>query len=340
MFNIVYADREGNIYYLWNGTVPDMPHAAHRSEAVHASGSSDVWTRIHPTKDLPQLLNPEGGYVQNSNSAPYLTNLNEPMDRASFPDHFPANNLSLRTQHSLELIHNTKQWNLEEVVEMKHSMRMVLADRVKDSLISAVLKSRPDEKVRTAINLIERWDNSVSAESQGSVLFEIWWNRYRSGADSAYRRAWTAERPISTPYGLGDFEHAAESFVWAIDETERRYGSWDISWGDVHRIRMGDVDLPASGGGGGLGAFRVASFRRDDADGKLVVSGGDSWVFVVEFADTPKAYTIIGYSESEVEGSPHFSDQAELYSNNTMKPAAFTEEEIEEQLIRRYRPGE
>ena len=24
MFNICYADRAGNIYFIWNGTVPDL----------------------------------------------------------------------------------------------------------------------------------------------------------------------------------------------------------------------------------------------------------------------------------------------------------------------------
>ena len=34
MFNICYADRVGNIFYLWNGTVPNLPHPAHKAEAV------------------------------------------------------------------------------------------------------------------------------------------------------------------------------------------------------------------------------------------------------------------------------------------------------------------
>ena len=82
----------------------------------------------------------------------------------------------------------------------------------------------------------------------------------------------------------------------------------------------------------------MVGFRRAD-DGKLVVSGGDSWVFAVEFSSPPRAYTIIGYGESEVEGSPHASDQAILYAANTMKLVAFTEREIEAQLLKKYHPG-
>jgi acyl-homoserine-lactone acylase len=98
------------------------------------------------------------------------------------------------------------------------------------------------------------------------------------------------------------------------------------------------VDVPVGGGSGGLGCFRVLSFRRAE-DGKLVVSGGDGWVLAVEFGDQPRAYSVLGYGQSIREESPYFSDQAEMFARNEMKRVALTEEEIRAQAIRRYRPG-
>ena len=138
MFNICYADEVGNIFYFWNGTVPDLPHPAHKSEAVHAARTADIWTRFHTTDELPQLLNPPGGYVQNCNSPPYLTSLAAPLDPARYPAYFGANDLSLRTQHSLRLIDGDRKLTLEEVVRLKHSPLMLLAERVKDDLLKAV----------------------------------------------------------------------------------------------------------------------------------------------------------------------------------------------------------
>lgn len=339
MFNICYADRDGNIFYLWNGTVPDLPHPAHRGEAVAARSSTAIWTRFHSLDELPQLFNPKGGYVHNCNSPPYLTNLHEPMDRAKFPAHFPDNRLSLRSQHSLLLIHNDAKFTLEEIRDMKHSPVMLLAERVKDDLIAAVRSADPDETMREGIRMIEQWDNTVSANSRGGVLFKSWWQHYSQRGGGEFAVPWTADEPISTPRGLADHGLAVEAFRTALAETRREFGRLDVSWGEVHRIRQGEVDLPVSGGSGRLGCFRVAGFDRA-ADGKLLVTGGDSWVFTVEFAESPRAYTIVGYSESEVEGSPHFNDQATLYSANTMKRAAFTEDEIQQQLLKTYRPGE
>jgi acyl-homoserine-lactone acylase len=75
-------------------------------------------------------------------------------------------------------------------------------------------------------------------------------------------------------------------------------------------------------------------------DGKRVAAGGDGWVLAVEFGDQPRAYSILAYGQSSKDDSPHFNDQAELFASNRMKRVAFTEDEIRDQLIRSYRPGE
>ncbi|MCA9436608.1 MAG: penicillin acylase family protein, partial [Candidatus Omnitrophica bacterium] len=83
--------------------------------------------------------------------------------------------------------------------------------------------------------------------------------------------------------------------------------------------------------------FRVCHF--DEAnDGKLVMNGGDGFVFVVEFGETPMAYSVLGFSQSGREGSEHYDDQTPLFANNEMKTVAFTEEEIQDQLIEEYHP--
>ena len=338
MFNICYADRAGNILYLWNGTVPNLPHEAHSAEAVPANRSSDIWTAFHAADELPQLFNPAGGYVQNCNSPPYFTNLSAPLARDKFPPHYPANNVSLRSQHSLRLVHNDRKLSLEEVCQMKHSPLMLVAERVKDDLIDAVRKSQPNSEIESAVSVLERWDNTVAIDSRGGALFENWWDRYFKRGARNHETEWSADQPTETPRGLSDPERAVKEFAAAVDEVKQLYGRLDVTWGDVHRIRKGSVDLPVSGGSGFAGCFRVLAFGKDD-DGKLVARGGDSWVFAVEFSEPPRGYTVVAYSQSDVEDSPHFADQAPLFSAGKMKPAAFTDAQIQEQLLSEYHPG-
>jgi acyl-homoserine-lactone acylase len=339
--SITYADRAGNIYYVWNASLPWLPHSnGGDSTAVVATRLSHMWTRYLPFDSLPQLLNPRGGYVQNSNDPPHFTSLREPLEPWRHNFNTPGSRLGLRTQLSLELIDNAPRMSLEEIVTLKHSPRMLLADRVKPDLIRAVREASPSAELLAAVALLEQWDNTASAESRGSVLFETWWRRYSAGLGESQRYAipWSVDDPMRTPRGLADIVRARESLVRAMEETIAQHGRMDIPWGDVHRVRRGNVDVPVSGCGGALGCFRVLSFQ-NAPDGKRMVSGGDGWTLAVEFAEVPRAYSILGYGQSNRPESPHYSDQAEMFARGEMKRVAFTEADIEAATVRRYRPG-
>ena len=351
--NYTYADADGNILLVWNAKLPELPHEAQETESIQAQRSSDIWTHLVPWERLPQVLNPEGGYVQNSNDPPYYTNLNVYLDPSEYPMHLPEPRLRLRTQNSLQLIHTEDKLSLEDVVALKHNMKMLLADRVKEDLVKAVRASDPSAEVGEAIQLIEDWDNTVSAKSKGSVLFEAWWQEYvqalkeivtsdenqasPQGENNAFLHPWSAEEPMGTPHGLAYPELAAEVFPLAMESVRSRWGSWDVEWGEVHRVRRGDVDVPVGGGSGGMGCFRVLSFGTAE-DGKRVANRGDGWVLAVEFSNPPRAYSILAYGQSSREDSPHFNDQAEMFARNEMKRVAFTSQDIKEHSIRRYKP--
>jgi acyl-homoserine-lactone acylase len=340
--NFTYADRAGNIFYVWNASIPALPHpSGGDTTAVPARTTDDVWTRYVPFDSLPQLLNPRGGYVRNENDPPYHTSLRQVLDRSRYPANFPEPLLRLRSQLSLTLVDPQRKVSLEDVVALKHSYRMLLADRVKDDLLAAVRASSPAPQVAEAIALLSRWDNTAAPASRGGVLFEAWWRKYIEGADAdtMYAQPWTVTAPAMTPRGLKNPPRAAEAFTWAVEETTGRHGRYDVAWGEVHRVRIGTVDVPVGGCSGSLGCFRVLNFRTDP-DGKRAVTGGDGWVIAVEFRDVPRAYSILAYGESARDDSPHHADQAEMFARGEMKRVAFTEQDIETQTIRRYRPGE
>jgi acyl-homoserine-lactone acylase len=340
--NFTYADRAGNIYYVWNAALPLLPHApGEDTVAVPARTTRQLWTRYVPYDSLPQVLNPRGGYVHNENSSPHWTNLRAPLDTNNPYPNFERPSLSLRSQHGLELVGGTKKVSLEDVIRMKHSYRMLLADRVKPDLIAAVTATNPTGDVAAALAMIEKWDNTSEPSSRGGSLFEVWWQRYGQGFPDSlrYAKRWQASDPTRTPVGLSDKTKAAEAFAWAVMETARRYGRWDVTWGEVHRVRRGSVDVPVGGCGGALGCFRVLNFARDP-DGKLSANGGDGWVLAVEFSDIPRAYSVLAYGQSPDSTSRWHSDQAERFAKGDLKRVAFSEKDIDAQAIVRYRPGD
>ena len=337
--SFTYADAAGNIFYVWNAAIPVLPHPSGRDTvAIPVSSRNDVWQELVPFDSLPQLLNPPSGYLHNENDSFHYSNLEQLIDAPSIPAAWPERRLRLRSQLGAELLQSADGVTLEELVELKHSPRMLMADRVKDDLVTAVLASGPSGEVAAAIELLDEWDNTSRADSRGGVLFNLWVGQY-DGLGGDYARAWDPEDPMTTPRGLDDPALAAEAFDAAVTEATQLYGSWDVAWGHVHRVRWGSVDAPVSGCPSYLGCFRHLAFDPDD-DGKMRAYSGDAWILAVEFDSIPRAVSVLVFGQTGDSSSVHFDDQTEMFSRGELKSVAFTEAEIEADLVRRYRPGE
>ena len=341
--NLTYADRDGNILTIWMASIPRLPHASGRdSVPIPATGSADIWTRLITLDSLPQVQNPPGGYVHNENDAPHFANLRALLDTARYPDNVERGELRLRSQHALQLIANTKKFSLEEVVRRKHSYRMLLADRVKDDLLRTVKTSAPagDSTLRRAAAVLQAWDNTVAPESRGGLLFETWWRRYQQQArDTAFAVKWSWRELTTSPRGLGQPEKALQSLQWAALEMLRKYGALDVTWGDIHRVRRGNVDVPVGGCSGALGCFRVLTYE-EQPDGKRIANSGDGWVLAVEFgARAPRAYSVLAYGQSTDPASPNHADQAAMFARGEMKPVRFLAKDVLAHTVRTYSPA-
>jgi len=346
--NLTYADRAGNIFYFWNAALPRRPHpSGGDTAAVAARSTDDIWTALYAPDSLPQLLNPQTGYTHNENDPYHFTNLEAVIDSARFPPpDFPSPDLRLRSQMALTLIRSQPRVSLEDVIRLKHSPRMLAAERFADDLVAAVRAASPTGDAAEGLAAIEAWDRTASPEARGVALFTGWFDAYYrgSGANGAerWRRAWATPwdpaRPAATPDGLEDPARAAAAFAQAATAAKRRYGRVDPPWSDVARVRRGPVNEPVMGCPGLYGCFRTLGLR-PHGDGTFEVAGGDGFVMAVEFGrDGPRARSVLAYGESSLPGSPWFSDQAAMYARGELKPVAFSEEEIERQLVRRYRP--
>ena len=226
---------------------------------------------------------------------------------------------------------------------------MLLAERVRDDLVRLVRAAAPTGAVAEAIGVLERWDGTTAPASRGGALFEVWFRRYVA-ADAenpgsygqrwarAFAEPWSPAAPTATPRGIANPARAVAAFSAAVDEVLHDFGAADVAWGDVHRVRVGDVDVPVGGCAGGYGCFRVLSYGVS-SDSLWVANRGDGWVLAVEFGrDGPRAYSVLAYGQSSRPGSPHHADQAAMFARGELKRVAFTEQEIARDLLRRYRP--
>lgn len=331
MFTVMYADGDGHILHLFNGDVPVRPAGDYNwSGIVPGNTSRTLWTRVHRYEDLPRVVDPASGWLQNANDPPWTTTFPEALKPEDFPPYMAPRGMELRPQRSARLLMETNHLSLEEMIRLKHSTRAELADRILDDLLAAAqAQGSPDAK--TAADVLRNWDRCTDTTSRGAVLFEAFVRKTRAHGGLRFAHEWEPKEPLTTPRGLADIAAALTALEEAASEVRQRYGALDVEWGAIHRLRRDGLDLPANGGPDELGIFRALWSNPAD-DGKLVGMGGDSFICAMEFSRPVRAQALLGYGNASQPGSKHRRDQLELSSRKELRPVWLGKKEIEAHL--------
>jgi len=300
IFNVIYADREGHILYLFGGRTPVRSGGGWQDwQGVVAGDRPDtLWTRTHPYEELPRVVDPSNGWVQNANDPPWSSTLPGLLNPGDFPAYLAPRRLRFRAQRSLRMLEQDRKISFESLSRYKHSTRMEMADRILDELTAAV-GPRSSELARQAARVLEDWDRLADAESRGAVLFAEWVRTLGAGL---FATPWREREPLSTPRGLARPVAAIAALERAARSTMNRFGALDVPWGEVYRLRMAGRDLPASGGPSRLGVFRSLEFA-PEKDGRFRALFGDSFVALVEFSQPVRAKVLLSYGNASQ--SPH-----------------------------------
>jgi acyl-homoserine-lactone acylase len=335
MYTVMYADKAGNILHLFNGLVPRRKKGdqAFWAGVVPGDSSDYLWTEYHAQSELPRVLNPASGYLQNTNDPPWYTTLPFPLKPADYPAYMAPRNMSLRAQRSVRLLEEDKQISFEEFARYKHDTRMELADRVMPDLLAAVAASGNDAAKRAA-SVLEKWDRAANAESEGALLFLHFAQKLMGptlASSASFAVPFDGNDPLTTPRGLKDPARAVQMLADAAAETEKTYGAIDRKWGEVVRFRAGNLSLPANGGLGNLGIFRVIT-PGPMKNGQRDPMHGETYVCIVEFGDKPQARSLISYGNSSQKGSKHIEDQLPFLARKELRTVWRERAEVEKNL--------
>jgi len=327
MFTVMYADRDGHIMHLFNGQVPIRSQGDFEDweGIIPGDTSKTLWTKTHPYRDLPRVVDPRSGWLQNANDPPWTTTFPRALNPDQYPPYMaPRGPMDFRAQRSARMLDEDKRISFEEMVKYKHSTRMELADRILDDLIPAARKYG-DESARRAADVLEAWDRQADADSRGAVLFAQW----VEGMDfpAAFATPWKEESPRTTPDGLADPQTAVKVLAIAAAKVEAAYGALDVAWGDVFRLKAGGKDLPANGGPGNLGIFRVLNFA-PTPDGHFQSVDGDSYIAAIEFSNPVRAMTLTSYGNATQPSSPPIGEQLQLFARKELHPVWRSRQEI------------
>lgn len=336
LFNVLYADRDGHIFYGFGGHVPKRGHGDWSTWAgiVPGESSENIWHGWHDYQTLPRLLNPETGWLQNANDPPFTSTIPQAFDPADFPAYLAPNNMPLRPQHSARLLMQEDRISFERLEELQQNTEVILAERILDDLLE-LRTGVNDSLTLAAMDVLTAWDREFLASSRGAVLFHRWVEILASlGPNTVFEVPWDENQPVTTPTGLREKEIALQSLAHAARTVKEAYGNLDIPYGDVYRLRMGTYDLPGNGGTSAFGLFRTMQYAPAE-DNLFQVIHGETYVAITEFGEQVRARVLLTYGNATQPHSPHIGDQLPLFAEKKMRDAWLTRQEIEENLAKR-----
>ena len=340
MFNTIYADREGNIFYVYNAAVPRRPAKLDWTKPLDGSSPESEWQGYHKFEELPQLTNPPTGFLQNCNSTPFLTTTEGNPAKADYPLYMARETDTARARVSRRILSAKDKFTFDEWARAAFDTAVIQADTFIPALVDEWEKLKQAdaaraEKLAAAIAELRAWDHVSTIDSQAMTLF-----------------AFSSER-------VGGIQAARDSAPWpricaleaAIADLERDWGTWRVAWGEINRLQRvytggdepfsdGRPSLPVAGAPGPLGIVFNFYARPEKGQKRRYGFLGDTYVSVVEFGREPEARSLLVFGESADPASPHYLDQSRLYSAGEMKPSWFTLPEIKRHVERAYHPGE
>lgn len=330
--NTVYADKDGNIMHHFGGLVPKKNGDWDKWQGVVSGDSSvDIWTDYYESNELPVVINPPSGWLQNANDPPYLNTLPKVLDPNDFASHIAPNNMRFRPQRAARLMHEEDSISLNRLVELKHDNKAELALRLNDDLL-ALKDLTSDSLVRAAVDVMTKWDGSYDANSLGALLFMEFTNTWALEKQTSpfqlinlLKDPWQYNDPINTPDGFVDNKEIVDIIKKAVENHLTKYPSLEIPYGDYYKLRIGDLEYPGTGGPQHLGVFRIlySLGSTPDEEGKFFGNFGDTFVLVLEMGEEINAKGLLTYGNSSNTDNKHYGDQLEMFSKNKLRDIWF-----------------
>ena len=332
--NVMYADRQGNTWYLYNGAIPKRDPRFDWTKPLDGSDPATEWQGYHTIDELPQLTNPATGWMQNCNTSPFLLTSEGNPDPKQFPKYMVQEGDNPRGAISREILSGNTKFTFDEWKRLAFDTRVMSARKQVPVLLSSIKQNFANnafnsDQLSDVYKELERWDQRSNVNSVAMTIFSLWQERMLRD-----------ERPY--PFG---------ALTFVLHKLQEDFGTWKVAWGDLNRLQRIDEShdqdfddskpsLAVSGVNGNDGAVFTFYATPERGQKRRYGVAGGTYISVVEFGPTVRALSVHTFGASGDPKSKHYTDQSLLYTRGEFKPSWLTLEEIRANLEKAYRPGE
>jgi acyl-homoserine-lactone acylase len=320
--NYIYADEKGNIGYVYNGQFPVRAEGRDWTQVQPGDRSDLIWHGYLPFDRVPQMWNPSSGYVFNSNNTPFQAS--GAQDALKPADFSPT--MGIQTDMTNRAFRAEETFGADAAItaEAFRKYKFDIAYSERSDLareIAEVVKIDPgsDNDLSAAQALLKGWDRRTNIDSRAAALAVL------MRAEAAH----SDSRPDVPP---------VDALRHAIKTLKTHFGRIDPEWGQVNRIRRGDLDLAIDGG---PDIYR-AVYGVAQKDGTLTATAGDTLIMFVTWDKTGalSSDSINQFGSATLDlHSPHYADQTPLFVAMKTKPVLFTQSQLEGNVEADYHPG-
>jgi acyl-homoserine-lactone acylase len=349
--NTVYADVNGTIAYFHGNFIPKRDTSFDFTHPVDGSNPATEWQGPHAVADTITLLNPGNGWLFNSNNWPFSAAGDQSPKPENYPRYMWTKGENPRGPHAVEVLSKLHDVTLDSLIAAGYDGHLTAFDVLLPPLIAAydALPSADPKRadLKEAIETLRAWNRRTSVDSIATAV-AIFWGQGLIERNGAAARAANEPAYDYLVDKLTDAERI-DGLTDALAKLQQDFGRRQIAWGDINRFqRLTDdivqpfddtrASLPvgfAPSQWGALASFVSSKPRKTK---KIYGSEGNSFVAAVEFGPTIHAKAIMSGGASGDPSSPHFTDQALMFSQGQFRDVLFYPEDVRAHAERTYQP--
>jgi len=350
--NTIFADTDGDIAYFHGNFIPRRDTSFDFTKPVDGSNPATDWKGLLNVDELPQLHNPQSGWLYNSNNSPWSGAGVSSLHKQDFPAYVESGTESARGLHAVRVLENKKDFTLDSLISAAYDSYLPWFEKTIPALIKAwddAPSSNPlAGKLTNQIARLRKWDYRWGVDSVPTSLAVFWGEDIRRHtSEEARKTGISVEEYIVTK---APPQQLLESLDAASIRLTGDFGTWDTHWGNINRFQRinGDIVQPFNDAApsipvgftsslwGSLASFGARPYPNTK---KWYGTSGNSFVAVVEFGDKVHAKAVTAGGESGHPSSPNFDDEAERYSTGNLREVYFYPSDLKGHIKREYHPG-